>query len=80
MGKNFFKKTGFCEFAPDFQSESSFDLTKDRKIEMRGPFQCIKKNVSTPQLVLPEFKSYSTFIIVLNDILTIYLAGIDQIF
>ena len=32
-----FEKTlAFCEFSTYFQSKSSFDLTKDKRIEMRG--------------------------------------------
>ena len=36
MGKNFRKPLAFCEFSLDFQSENGFELTKDRRIEMRG--------------------------------------------
>ena len=46
----FEKALAFCEFSPDFQSESGFDLTKIRGIEMRGSLQCIEKNVLTPLL------------------------------
>ena len=44
----FEKPLDFCEFSPDFQSESCFDFTKDRRIETRGSLQCIEKNVLTP--------------------------------
>ena len=33
----FEKPLAFCEFSLDFQSENGFDLTKDRRIEMKGP-------------------------------------------
>ena len=34
-----FEKTlAFCEFSLDLQSENGFELTKDRRIEMRGSF------------------------------------------
>ena len=44
-GKEFRKKKNlaFCEFSPDFKSESGFNLTKDRRIEMRGILQGIEK-------------------------------------
>ena len=48
MEKNFRKPLTFYEFTPDFQYESRFDLTKDRKIEIGGPLQCIEKNALTP--------------------------------
>ena len=44
----FKKPMAFCEFSLNFQSENGFELTKDRRIEMRGPFQYIEKNVLTP--------------------------------
>ena len=34
----FEKPLDFCEFSLDFQSENGFELTKYRRIEMRGPF------------------------------------------
>ena len=46
----FQKPLAFCEFSPDFQSGSGFDLTKDRRIEMRGPRPALKKKSLLPSL------------------------------
>ena len=38
IGREFSKKPlAFCEFSLDFKSENSFELTKDRRIEIRCP-------------------------------------------
>ena len=36
-------KTVQAIISDDFQSESGFDPTKDRRIEMRGLLECIEK-------------------------------------
>ena len=49
QGERIFEKPlAFCEFSPDFLSESGFALTKDRRVEIRGSLQSIEKNVLTP--------------------------------
>ena len=52
MDKKLQKSRAFCDFSPNFQSENSFELTKDRRIEMRGPQPCIEKMSPLPLLLM----------------------------
>ena len=48
MGENFEKPLAFYEFSLDFQSENGFELTKYRKIQIRGPFWYRKSDEKGP--------------------------------
>ena len=49
----FEEPTAFCEFSSNFKSENGFEVSKDRRIKLRGPLHCIEKRpLSEPRAPL----------------------------